>query len=90
MLVLTRRPGESIIIQVPGGPVITVEVCRIQGQRVQLGTTAPKDYLIFRPENEKLPAIATAGAEGCMMRDTTRHQLTQGDSPQTGDRDETS
>lgn len=46
MLVLDRKPGESINI---GGNVI-VELIRIEGRQIQLGITAPGGYSIVRAE----------------------------------------
>jgi carbon storage regulator CsrA len=42
MLVLTRKQGETVVIEVPGGPSITVQVCHIAGERVRLGIDAPE------------------------------------------------
>lgn len=46
MLVLSRKAGEKLIID--GN--ITVEVVRIQGNRVTLGFTAPAEVKIMRSE----------------------------------------
>jgi carbon storage regulator len=46
MLVLTRKPGQSIIID--GG--IEVEVLSVAGEKVRLGITAPREVEIFRHE----------------------------------------
>jgi len=46
MLVLTRRVDESIAI----GDSITVTVLAVEGDRVKLGITAPRDVLILRQE----------------------------------------
>ncbi len=48
MLVLLRKPGESIKI----GEGIEIKVLDIQGQKVHLGIEAPKDLKIVRPELE--------------------------------------
>lgn len=37
MLILTRRPGESLIIEPPAGERITVTVLGIEGNRVRIG-----------------------------------------------------
>jgi carbon storage regulator len=44
MLVLSRKPGEKIII----GDKITLTVVSIQGDRVRLGIEAPRDIPILR------------------------------------------
>ena len=46
MLVLTRRPGESLLI----GDGIEIQVVRIDGDRVVLGIVAPPDVTVVRSE----------------------------------------
>jgi carbon storage regulator len=46
MLVLTRRPGESLLI----GDGIEVQVVRIDGDRVVIGIVAPSDVTVVRSE----------------------------------------
>ena len=46
MLVLTRKPGQSIMI----GDGIEVQVLSVAGEKVRLGITAPSDVSIFRNE----------------------------------------
>jgi carbon storage regulator len=46
MLVLSRRPGESIQIS----DDITVTVSQVRGGRVRLSISAPKDVRILRKE----------------------------------------
>lgn len=46
MLVLTRRLGETIVI----GGDIQVTVVAMQGERVRVGVTAPKDVAVDRLE----------------------------------------
>ena len=46
MLVLTRKPSQSIII----GDGIEVEVLSVAGEKVRLGITAPRHVEIFRHE----------------------------------------
>jgi carbon storage regulator len=46
MLVLTRRPGESVKI----GDDITVTVLAIKGNQLRLGFTAPQDIAVHREE----------------------------------------
>ena len=50
MLILSRRVGESIIIETPAGERITVAVLGIKGNQVRLGTDAPDDIAIMREE----------------------------------------
>jgi carbon storage regulator len=57
MLVLTRRPGETLIIELPTGEQITVRVLEVKGNQVRIGTDAPSDISIVREELlERLPA----------------------------------
>ena len=46
MLVLTRKPGQSIMI----GDDIEIQVLAVAGEKVRLGITAPRDVSIFRNE----------------------------------------
>lgn len=46
MLVLTRKPNESIII----GDSIAVTVLGVEGENVKLGITAPKHVSVHREE----------------------------------------
>ena len=46
MLILTRRPGESINI----GDDIEISVLEIRGNQVRLGINAPTDVLVLRSE----------------------------------------
>jgi carbon storage regulator len=46
MLVLTRRPGQSLRI----GPNVEVRVVRIEGDRVVLGIAAPRHVAVVRSE----------------------------------------
>ena len=54
MLVLSRREGESIDIDggyAQGG--VTIMVVRIDGDKVRLGITAPKEMSIHRREGKE-------------------------------------
>ena len=46
MLVLTRKPGESIVI----GNEITVTVVEVRGDQVRLGIAAPRSVQVHREE----------------------------------------
>jgi carbon storage regulator len=46
MLVLTRKPGQSIMI----GDGVEVQVLSVVGEKVRLGITAPREVSIFRDE----------------------------------------
>jgi carbon storage regulator len=46
MLVLTRKPGQSIMI----GDGVEVQVLSVAGEKVRLGIKAPRDVTIFRNE----------------------------------------
>jgi len=50
MLILTRRPGESIIIELPTGKQIQVVVLGVKGNQARVGTDVPEDITILREE----------------------------------------
>ena len=56
MLILQRRPGESLVI----GENITVSVVSVDGLRVRLAISAPEDVSILRSE---LITAATANRD---------------------------
>ena len=46
MLILSRRPGESLII----GDNVTINVLGVQGNQVRLGIEAPREVTVHREE----------------------------------------
>lgn len=46
MLVLTRKPGEQVIV----GNNVVITVIELKGGRVRLGFEAPNDMSIVRPD----------------------------------------
>lgn len=50
MLILTRRVGETIIIELPSGERIQFAVLSVKGNQVRIGTAAPDDVVILRKE----------------------------------------
>lgn len=60
MLVLSRKPGESVNI----GDEVRITVLSISGKQVRIGIEAPSDIAVHREEiynkivNEQKPAIA--------------------------------
>ena len=64
MLIITRRPGEKIML----GDDITVHVMEIVGNNVRLGVEAPKQLPVYREEiwaavKEENQASASADAD---------------------------
>jgi carbon storage regulator len=62
MLVLTRRPGESIVV----GQDIVITVIEIKGGQVRIGVDAPREVDVYREEiyeqvrQENIAAVANA------------------------------
>lgn len=50
MLILTRRPGETILIDTSDGEQIQVAVLGVKGNQVRVGIEAPVDVVILRKE----------------------------------------
>jgi carbon storage regulator len=65
MLVLTRKPGQSIII----GDNIRITLIEIQGEQARLGIDAPKSIAVYRMEvyeeiaKQNKISLETAGAD---------------------------
>jgi carbon storage regulator len=64
MLMLTRRPGERVVI----GEDVFVTVLEVSGQTVRLGIAAPEELPVYREEiwlavQEENRAAAVAGAD---------------------------
>jgi carbon storage regulator len=74
MLVLTRRPGESIVV----GENIVVTVIEIKGGQVRIGIDAPRDIDVYREEiyeqvrQENLSAIANVAEIRKAVQDSPR------------------
>ena len=70
MLVLTRRPGQSILV----GENIELVVVRIEGDRVVLGIDAPREVRVVRAE--LLRDLEAEVHEASTARDRIRGLLT--------------
>ncbi len=46
MLILTRRPGESLYV----GEDIKIKVLSVQGKQIKLGLDVPEDTTVYREE----------------------------------------
>lgn len=46
MLMITRKPGEKILI----GQDVTIEIVEIAGSTVRVGITAPRELPVYREE----------------------------------------
>jgi carbon storage regulator len=72
MLVLTRRPGESIVV----GQNIIITVIEIKGGQVRIGIDAPREVQVHREEvyeqvrQENIAAIASSEEAKKALSDT--------------------
>lgn len=71
MLVLTRRPGESIMI----GGDITVTVLEVRGDQIRIGIDAPRSVKVHR--EEVLREITQTNTEAVATADRARRVLQQ-------------
>lgn len=63
MLVLTRRIGEEIVIDLD----IRITITAIQGDRVRIGVTAPKFVRVDREEVHRRRAKLSAGPRARLL-----------------------
>jgi carbon storage regulator len=56
MLVLSRKPGEKLLLK-RGNVTVEVVVVDVRGNRVRLGVEAPKDMRIARAELKPLTEV---------------------------------
>ena len=73
MLIITRRPGQKIML----GDDITVHVMEIVGNNVRLGVEAPKRLPVYREEiwaavKEENQASASADADSLPHKPATK------------------
>jgi len=59
MLVITRKPGQRVLI----GENIEIQIVDVQGEQVRIGIDAPKDISIVR--KELLDEVKEVNREGC-------------------------
>jgi carbon storage regulator len=71
MLVLTRKPGQSIMI----GDRVEIQVLSVAGEKVRLGVTAPREVSIFR--NEVYERINDERAEEALDEEQEREDEEQ-------------
>ena len=57
MLVLSRKPGESITVNLPSGEEIVFEILDVKGYRVSIGIDAPRELRVRR--TELVPIVST-------------------------------
>ena len=76
MLVLSRKPGQKILIDLNDGRLITVTVVRIGPNSVRIGIDAPGDMKIIREELGLLPDDGSGSLEiEIPIEDTTEAAL---------------
>ena len=50
MLVLSRKPEESIVVILPHGEMLEIKITKIEEGRAKVGIQAPMNFKIFRKE----------------------------------------
>ena len=71
MLVLSRKPNESIII----GDDIEVKIVEVRGEQVKLGITAPRNISVHRKEIYK--AIQKQNLDAAKSKNANLEKLSQ-------------
>jgi len=74
MLILTRKPGESLYI-IDGTKVVKVIVVEIKGNQIRLGIEAPAEQKIYREEIYLMILEENRKAAQGVMTDTSLDQL---------------
>lgn len=65
MLILTRRPGERIIIETADGPIEVMPI-EVSGTQVKLGVQAPRHVIVHREEiRDRIEAEKSARTVPC-------------------------
>jgi carbon storage regulator len=60
MLIITRRPGERVMI----GDDVVIAIIDVKGSNVRIGIDAPREIAVYREELlEAMKAEKTAGAQ---------------------------
>ncbi len=77
MLVLSRRPGEKIVID--GNIVVTV--VEVRGDQIRLGIDAPRSVKVYREEVYAQILAANAAAAESVDRDSQLLQRAAGKIP---------
>jgi carbon storage regulator CsrA len=49
-LVLSRKPEEEIVFEVPSHGLVTIKVFEVRGSKTKLGITAPAGIIVHRKE----------------------------------------
>ncbi len=85
MLILSRRPGESITI----GDDVVITVVSVNGNQIRLGITAPRDVRVLREEiykaiREENQAAASTDEKRRKMDDAFK-RLRQGTRESAGE-----
>lgn len=86
MLVLSRRPGESIMI----GTDVVITVLEVSGETVRIGVRAPREIAVHREEvflalQEANRAAASSSASELSALGTARRQVPgEGSAPGSG------
>lgn len=50
MLILTRRPGEDLVIETPDGTIVTIKSLGVKGNQTRIGIDAPTGFAVHRNE----------------------------------------
>lgn len=64
MLILTRKTGESFLLELPDGETVEIQVAELTGNQARLGITAPASCRIWRAELYQTVQANRQAAEG--------------------------
>ena len=75
MLILTRRPGESLILELPTGERIKVTVLEVKGNQIRIGTDAPDDIAIVGRNCWRSYRLSPDGLQRCNKKASASEAL---------------
>lgn len=75
MLVLTRKRGEAVLVNVPGYPPLRVSIVRVMEGHVRIGFDGPREIKINREQDSASPRSAARTEPARLAQDALDRDL---------------